>query len=551
MYQIKYDSSILYDPRDDELSLRDVDIHLAAGEPGSLSFTIDNDHPAAGQLAKLLGTLELSQEGNTLYRGRIIRDENDFYNSRRVETEGLLAALNDSIVEPFSFPDDFKQNTEYQAAAASGNVVTFLLGWLLDQHNAQVTADREIKLGVVTVADDNNYIVRESTDYITTWDAVRNKLADSTLGGYLLPRYEADGIYLDYLEDFTLTNTQPVEFGENLLDLVSEMDATEVYTAILPIGAEGLTIKDLTDGEISPGIVKEGKIIYSVEGRAQYGNITRTVKWDDVTLASNLQNKAVAELTGAGVLMTNSITVKACDLHCDDDQIASFQVGRYVTITSAPHDFSQSFALVELEPDIMDPGNTTITLGSKVQTQTDRNRAAQAAASQQLEKQTIDTGMIIDEVVATTSQQITEAVQTAQGLIFSALDNYVQTGDFTTYQETVSSTLEILSESINLNIQQVSSTLSQVGDDLQQQITDITKYFRFTADGLLIGETGNEVLLRLDNDVIQFLRSNIPGLWMDEDGLHADSVGTGRIQIGNAEITDEAGRLTLRKAVNN
>ena len=42
----------------------------------------------------------------------------------------------------------------------------------------------------------------------------------------------------------------------------------------------------------------------------------------------------------------------------------------------------------------------------------------------------------------------------------------------------------------------------------------------------------------------------MPGLWMDEEGLHADSVGTDRIQIGSAEIVTENGRITLRKVVN-
>lgn len=550
MYQVKFDNNILYDPRDGVLTIREPDIHLAAGEPGSMSFTIDSDHPYIGSLTKLVGNIELLQDGDVIYRGRIISDEKDFYNSRRVETEGLLAALNDSVIPPFVFPDDFLGDSGYQAAAASGNVVAFFLGWFLSQHNAQVTNARKVYLGTVTVTDPNNYIARSSSEYMTTWDAIKGKLSDGSLGGYLMPRYESDGVYLDYLADFSLTNTQTVEFGANLLDILTESNATEIYTAILPIGAEGLTIESLPDGNITSDIIKSGKIIYSVSGRTQYGNITRPVKWDDVTLAENLRAKAAAELQGVGILLTNSITVKACDLHVDDDAIASFRVGRYVTMTSAPHGISHNFPLLVLKPDILDPGNTTITLGATVQSQTARNRAEQAKLSEQLEKQAIDMNKKVDEVVASTSQQITEAVQTAQGIIFTALENYVQTGNFEEYQQRVSSSLEILSQSIELNIQQVTSQISQVGNDLQQQITDITKFFRFTADGLIIGETGNEVLLRLDNDIIEFLRNNVAGLWLNDDGMHADSVITNRIQIGNAEITTENGRLTIRKAVN-
>lgn len=550
MYQIKFNNAIIYDPRLDDRIIRGPAVHLAAGEPGSLDFTIDSDHPAVSQLTKMIGTLELLQDGDTIYRGRIIRDKKDFYNSRRVETEGLLASLNDSIIPPFSFPGDFLNDADYQAAAESGNVVAFFLGWLIDQHNAQVAVDRKITLGAVTVADSNNYISRSASDYATTWETIKSKLIEGSLGGYLMPRYEPDGTYLDYVADFTLTNTQPVEFGWNLLDLATNVDATQVYTAILPLGKDGLTIEDRPNDEIAPGVFKSGKIIYSAAGRAKYGNITRVVTWDDVTVSHILEGKALDELTGSGVLMENSITVKACDLHCDDDTVASFRVGRKVILTSAPHDIGQSFALVELEPDILDPGNTVITIGSAVLSQTDRNQADKISTAEEIDKKYTETDQKISDVVDETSRQITEAVQNAQGIIFTALDEYVKTGDFTTYQQTVSSSLEILSNSIELKLQKVTTDISEVGNDLQQQITDITKYFRFTDGGLYIGETGNEVLLRLDNDVIQFLRNNMPGLWMDENGLHTESVRTDRIQIGSAEIVTENGRITLRKVVN-
>lgn len=156
----------------------------------------------------------------------------------------------------------------------------------------------------------------------------------------------------------------------------------------------------------------------------------------------------------------------------------------------------------------------------------------------------------MDDLAETTSQQITEAVQTAQSLVFTALEEYVKTGDFETYKETVSASLAIMADNIEMQIRQVTTELSEVGGELQDQITEITKYFRFTADGLIIGKSGNEVLLRLDNDIISFLRNNMPSLWLDELGLNAENVVTNRIQIGNFEFTSNSdGSLTLRKAV--
>ena len=73
-----------------------------------------------------------------------------------------MAVLNDSIIPPFNFPEDFTEDASYKAAAASGNVVEFFFRWILSQHNAQVTAEQQIKPGVITVSDQNNYITRSS-----------------------------------------------------------------------------------------------------------------------------------------------------------------------------------------------------------------------------------------------------------------------------------------------------------------------------------------------------------------------------------------------------
>ena len=385
MYQIFFNGYPLYDPRDPELLIREPDIHLAVGEAGEVNFTIDADHPYADKLTRLKGVLELKADGRRIYKGRIRKDTRDFYLSREVESEGLLACLNDSIIPPFDFPNDFLEDADYQAAAKNGNVVQFFLAWLLDQHNSQVGPNQKIILGDVTVADPNNYISRSSSEYTTTMEVIRSKLWD-LLGGYPLPDYSGDTTVLHYYADLPLTNTQMVEYGENLLDLVSELDNTDTYTAILPFGADGLTIADLPDGEISYGIVKAGLIIYSEEAEeACGGRITRKVTWDDVTLAHNLQTKAVAKLTGEGVMTARTIEVTAADLGASEDDVARFVVGRHVQLLSSPHGFSATFPLVELEPDIFNPGNTKIVMGSTRLTLTGSNISQEAAVDKKIE----------------------------------------------------------------------------------------------------------------------------------------------------------------------
>lgn len=701
MYQLKYKNYILYDPRlaDEKLIVRDPAVKLAVSKAGEMSFTVDAEHPYLSNLRRMSGLVELLDGTFPIYRGRITSDIKDFYGAHKIETEGIMAALNDSIIPPFNFPEDFAEDASYKAAAASGNVVDFFFRWILAQHNSQVSTEQQIKPGVVTVSDPNNYITRSSEEYATAMTTISDKLFKSSLGGNLLIRYENDGNYLDYYAELPLTNTQTVEFAENLLDLSSEVDGTSIYTAILPEGKDGLTIGNLPDGDLTDDLVKSGKIIYSKSGVATYGRITRHIKWDDVTVAANLQTKAKAALADNGLSMPETITCKAVDLGWQEG-IQHFRVGRMTALLSTPHSYSASYPLMELAPDILNPGNTQITLGATRRTftgsQIDAGRKTEASIdstkrdlAQRIENieltpgppgpagasvfityhdgtaapaaptgdgtkngwhtnltdavvwlsqkvaasassgtwgtpvrivgadgkpgtkgddgvsvthtdveyylstsetelsggtwqadapeitdgtylwgrtkitysngQTAYTGAYciskamadsakpqIDQVVQTTRQQITDVQQNVNSIILSALENYVETGDFGSYKEEVSTKLSVLTDQLGIDITKVAERIDSVDGDLQSKYSEITKAFHFTEDGLIIGESGNEILLRLDNDVLQFVRNNTPELQITAGGVVTKRITTDALIIGNVIFQkDDVGDVTI------
>ena len=538
MYQLKYKNYILYDPRlaDEKLIVRDPSVKLAVSKAGEMSFTMDAEHPYLSNLRRMSGLVELLDGTFPIYRGRITSDIKDFYGAHKIETEGIMAVLNDSIIPPFNFPGDFEGDNAYKAAAASGNVVEFFFRWILSQHNAQVTAEQQIKPGVVTVSDPNNYIARSSEEYATAMTTISDKLLKSSLGGNLLIRYEDDGNYLDYYDALPLTNMQTVKFAENLLDLSSETDGADIYTAILPEGKDGLTIGNLPDGDLTDDLVKSGKIIYSKSGVATYGRITRHIKWDDVTVDTNLRTKAKAALADNGLSMPETITCKAVDLGWQEG-IQHFRVGRMTALVSTPHGYSASYPLMELAPDILDPGNTQITLGATQRTYTGSQIDAARNVGNRIESTRKELTDRVDgsasQVILATQQQITDLQHNVNSIILSALENYVETGDFNSYKEEISTKLSVLTDQLSIDITKVTERINNVNGDLQAKYDSITKAFRFTSDGLIIGESGNEILLRLDNDVLQFVRNNTPELQITAEGVEATRVKVSILIIGN------------------
>lgn len=537
MYQIFCDDYPLYDPRRDDLIVLNPRCKLEVNTIGEGAFTILAKHPYYNTLKKLKSIFEIQLDGDVIFRGRMTEDSRDFENKLMVDLEGVLGFANDTIISPFKFPDDFPE------AANAENMVAYFLGWVLDQHNSQASDWQKLKLGTVTVTDPNNYISRSSDKYASTWDTLKSKLFNSSLGGFLTIRYEDDGNYVDYLAAFPLTNIQPITFGKNLLDITQESDATTTCSAILPQGANGLTLESLPDGDLTEDLVKEGKYIYSKSARAAYGFICVPPDdsiWEDITTVENLRDAAMEELTGNAMLFTGSITIKAVDLHFTDAQINSFRIYRNILVNSPAHGIvNQSYPLTKLDIDIFNPQNTTITIGDTVRTFLDLNRVDKDYVENKLGNATFDVEETAQEVVELHNQlliQTTQVINDCNAIILSALESYVETSNFEEYKETVSTQLQILADEILMSFTTTTEHVTEVDGDMQNKFTEIYKYISFSDGNITLGSSENAITLTIENDMIVFKKNGQQFGWWDGVDFHTGNIVVAvneRAQFGN------------------
>lgn len=563
MYQIKCDDYILYDPRDESLIVSNAKCKLAVNTVGEASFLIYAKHPFYDKLQKMRSGFEILQDGKAIFRGRMTDDSIDFDNSKLVDLEGAMAFFNDSIVRPFIFPDDFTGNAAYTEAAASGNVIEFALNWLIDNHNSQVQDFQRFKLGNVTVTAPNNRFSMLSEDYTNTWEVLSGKLFGSSLSGYLCIRYEADGNYIDYLSDFELTNTQRIEYGENLLDIKTESDASTTYSAVIPLGAKmneidkesedssRLTISGEPDGDVTADIVKVGDTLYSKDAVEKYGFIyapTKETTFADVTNADDLIESGVDFLTNTATKLKNKITITALDLHFSDDEIQSFRIYRYTRVISKPHNHEDSYKLTQLDIDILNPQNTKITLGEETRSLTDINASSNQSIADKVESikiQTTGQGTDISEIQHTVIEQSTAIVSTCEEIILSALDSYVETSNYESFVESVQSQLKVMADEIALNFTTLTDSIENVDGDLQEKFNTITKYFTFDIDGLTIGQSDSPYKVVIDNDRYSMLVNDTEVLWIANGKVHTPEISvTKKINMfGYLVKEDENGNL--------
>lgn len=363
MVTIYADGSLIYHPERDDLPLYNISLTLEDSVADQLSFSITESHPYFSSLRKLATQIIVRRADRILFKGRVIDDQSDIYNIKKVRCEGKLAYFNDSVFPEFDFSGSPEE----------------LFRQIIDCHNSQVMPFQQIHPGSVTVIDSNDYIVRSSESAMNTWKALKEKCFQSSLSGHLQLRYEEDGDYLDWLADYTKESKQEICFGKNMLELLIDTSAEETYTAIRPQGAK------IAEGEedgrrIGIADVNDGIDYLIDEDRAsEVGIIFADPEesiWEDVTLPENLKKKA-AEKLKSGVKLRETVEVKAVDLSLTDSQTEALGVCTYVQVVSELHGIREKYLLSKAELSIDSPENSRFTLGRIRETLTERTRRRQ------------------------------------------------------------------------------------------------------------------------------------------------------------------------------
>lgn len=558
-YQIKCDDNILYDLRDKELFVESPNLNLEINKVGTLTFSIYPDHPYFDRLVKLKSKIVAKRGNKEIFRGRIINDEQGIYNEKNIECESSLAYLNDSIYRPGSFSGTPEE----------------LFTLIINNHNSQVTDGQKLKKGTVTVTDPNNYISRSWEDYLSSWKLLNTRLLES-LGGYLVERYEDDGTYIDWLEDFKngdslLVSTQTIEFGENLVNILAKNDASTTYSVVIPLGYE-IENEDGTKERLTIKSVNDNKdYLVNETALAAYGWKVAPVSettWDDVTLASNLKAKGQNYLNNQAVMIASTLEITALDLAAIDQDIEFFFIYKYVRIKSTPHNFNKAYLLKSITIPFDHPESTQITLGETSNTLTGIELGNKQKIDGVITRvETIEADYVTNEVVGevieselTSNPNITNIInevvssntsilQNAENIIMTALQDYVATSDFETFQQTISTQFEQTASAFNFNFTNLTSQINNLNGTTQHQFQEISKYIRFENGNIILGEAGNEITLKIENDRISFLQNNSEVAYLSNNKLVVtDGEFLNSLIIGNfAWKPRENGNLSLVK----
>lgn len=531
MIQVYADELLAYDSRLEDYSLLQLTITNGINKGGAATIVMPPGHPAYTYFTSYKTIVTVYRDGVLLFRGRALYPEDDLYRRRTIVCEGELCFFRDSVARPYIYQDG--------PAAVFTNVV--------ELHNAQVEAAKAFKVGAITVTDANNYIRVESEAATQTSD-VLDKLLERC-GGYFIFTTDTEGQRtINWLAELPYRSNQVIEFGENLLDFLRSDANTDLATVIIPYGAQDEeTGERLTIESVNEGL----DFIQDYDAVALRGVIAKPVFWDDITLPENLLAKAQAYLASSRNMVT-SLQLDAVDLYNLDRSIDAFRVGDTVRVRSKPHGVDEDFQITERTEDLLNPEGATITLGKEKSTLTGSDVAGDKAAQSELHRVEHNIRAEYQLNIAAAIQEakttLTSLIQQTSDAIRLEVSEQYATNDAVT--SIVSTSMTQLSDSFNFLFESLQAVVDENDAEAREQFETITRYIRFEDGNIILGEVGNELTLRIQNDRISFLDGGAEVAYISNKQLYIlDGHFLHSLRVGQfAWLPRENGNLSLVKA---
>lgn len=330
MYSLICDGTVIGKTAAGDLAFESGSFLDRVSAAGVLSATMLPENPYLGYIALRSSVLTLENNGKEIFRGQavdIIRNDSGFY---ELSCLGDMSYLKDVQIAPFT------------ANATPSN----LLNTILTAYNGKASSWKKIYKGTCNIS---GTIAYELTSYRTAWDVISGLVSE--YGGALEMRWLADGTRgLDWVVDSGRYNKQAALWGDNLLSLEIETDASAVVNKLICEGDNGLTVTASHTASAN-----------------KYGMIYGYQKFPGITDAMALA-QAGANYLGKVYKENRSVSGRAID------KTGTFRVGDFIRTLSQTHNLDEWLVCSELRHDLTMAKPIQVTLGRIGESLTDSTR---------------------------------------------------------------------------------------------------------------------------------------------------------------------------------
>ena len=281
-------------------------------EAGSLEFALVIGHEAYGLLEPKKTFIKADLDGREIFYGRVVNVEpSPMTGQIQYMCAGALSFLRDSEVPPDGKKSD--GTTDYKTMTAEA-----FFRKCVDAHNADVGNDTRRRFTVGTISHSRKSESRQFqlNSYQDTLSVLTQHLT-GRFGGFLRVRRNSNGgLLLDWVEEYGDTDEGVLELGRNIISLLNRMQGEDLYTAIRPVGQDGLLLSG-----------SQTLDLFSSSEMAEYGKIIKSVTFGDAATESDLRAQAEALISNIQQTVVVSSEIRLLDMVFTDEDTHGVNLG--------------------------------------------------------------------------------------------------------------------------------------------------------------------------------------------------------------------------------
>lgn len=486
MIQLYVDDQLVFDSRIKSTALLGLTAQLGMDKGGAATITLPPNHPAYNDFVSYRSVVTIYRDGVLRFRGRALYPTDDFMLRRTITCEGERCFFRDGIHRPYAYT----------------NTPEAIFTSVVGLYNAQVESFKQFVVGTIDgISEESITLENEEAE---TFASILDKLIE-LCGGHFVFTTNADGQrVINWYAEINYSNSQTIEFGSNLVDFSRTTANSDLATVIFPYGAKNETSGNrVTIASVNDGL----DFIQDDDAVALRGMIAKAVYWDEITTPGALLARAQQYLESSKNIVA-SLELTAIDLSLLDKSVDSFRLGDTIRVRSKPHGVNgELYQLTEQSIDFLHPQNDRIVLGKTVASLIGADVVNARKADESLRRvnkairtdYNINTDAILEAAKVETSSLIQ---QTTDALLFDVSELYAtQTG----VKEAIATTMTQLADSFEFMFTEMQTKVDANDAEAREQFTEIKKYIRFEDGNIILGKSGNEIVLRMENDRIVFL----------------------------------------------
>lgn len=320
-------------------------IEKEENKAGSFTCLVPPTNPSYSKVVRG-SIISVFDDGDEIFRGRILYYRRDFQKRKTLYAEGIMAFLNDVVLGPVKY---------------SNRTSNYIFAILVSRHRIlkagnDSTAGTKGTFLVSQRPEVSGLTYDPGTTWVTPYSAIMKFVNDNqdNIGGRIRTRISNGLQYLDWVIDDR--GDQVIQFGQNLLDLSEYITAEEIFTVVLPFGKDNLDIRTVNN---------DSRYIEDADGIAQYGRIEKMITYSDIESASELKEKAIADMNKQIADRGNiSLEISAVDLHLLNVDTSRIDICKSYRVLSVPHGIDQYVVCTKISLDLQDPKRSKYTFGS-------------------------------------------------------------------------------------------------------------------------------------------------------------------------------------------